>query len=264
MHRGWVRKWRKTIDSPVWDKPPLYARVWEWLLLKADHNTGKVDATLTQIADGVQWHEQRARRIPNKKTISVILQWLEEAGQVVTEKSGTGNARFTWISICNWGTYNSTQPAKVTQNPRKGNEERTPNKNTQEEQEPVPPKPPTPKKPYQPTPEAVAALKLWTDKRPLPDGVNPDDYRKVLDDMHRLDRVSWNSDTGIDAIVAWAVTEWESKHIQTPSKLRKPSKSYPELKTWQVIQNQIRTRQPEPGVRKPFDLDEVKRNLGKQ
>ena len=27
--------------------------------------------------------------------------------------------------------------------------------------------------------------------------------------------------------------------IQTPTKLRKPSKSYPELKTWQVIEGQI-------------------------
>lgn len=98
------------------------------------------------------------------------------------------------------------------------------------------------KEPYVSNPESEAALAIWEEGRPLPNGIDRTTYLKVLDDLHRIDKVPWDSVDGIYEICRWAVTVWESKHIQSPSKLRKPSRTYPELKQWQVIQGQIRDK----------------------
>lgn len=94
--------------------------------------------------------------------------------------------------------------------------------------------------------EATRGVSAWARYRPLPEGVDLDTYHKTLDDMHRLDGVPWDGDTGIYAICRHAVTEWKTKHIQSPSKLRLKSTAYPELKTFQVIQNQLRAPKDAP------------------
>lgn len=95
------------------------------------------------------------------------------------------------------------------------------------------------KKPYQPSSESQKCLQSWERHRRLPNGIDRDIYHKAFDDLHRLNGVPWDGRTGIYAICKWAVAQWEAVHIQAPSKLRKPSKAYPELKTYQIIQGQI-------------------------
>jgi hypothetical protein len=94
--------------------------------------------------------------------------------------------------------------------------------------------------------QAKAGIAAWAKHRPLPAGIDLDTYHRVLDDMHRLDHIPWDGETGIFAICRHAVTEWKAEHIQSPSKLRLKSKSYPELRNYQVIQNQIVARKHDP------------------
>lgn len=113
---------------------------------------------------------------------------------------------------------------------------------------------------YDPSPEAIKTLMVWEEYRSLPAGGDRDAYHKTFDDMHRLDGISWNSDTGITAIAEYAVTRWTRKHIQAPNKLRLDNKSNPGMKTWQVIQGQILGDQEEAQQRdaspkpKPIEL----------
>ena len=36
MPEGYIKLWRKSLDSPVWDNPKVW-RFWTWCLMKASH-----------------------------------------------------------------------------------------------------------------------------------------------------------------------------------------------------------------------------------
>lgn len=125
MYRGYVCFWRKALSSPIWMMPPLYHRVWAWIILSVNHEAktvptpsgtlellpGQRMTSLRQIAEGVSWYEYGVMRTPNTKTIKTILDWLESNGQCTVES----NAKGTVISVINWSTYNHLDQMKVTQ-----------------------------------------------------------------------------------------------------------------------------------------------------
>ena len=60
---------------------------------------------------------------------------------------------------------------------------------------------------------------------------------KVFDDLHRIDRLPWDE---IRAISEFASKRWVPRFMQSPTKLRQPSKAYPEKKCWEIIQSQMK------------------------
>ena len=111
MHRGWFKTWRKIRDSEIWLKPMLYKRVWDWILIDVNWETGMTTTTLNQIADGVRYEERGVIKVPNRKTIASILKYLEDSGQIKRES----NRHFTTLTVVNWSTYQSREDAEVTQ-----------------------------------------------------------------------------------------------------------------------------------------------------
>ena len=125
MHKGYVNLWRKTKTSSVWLMPPLYQRVWDWMLMSVNHDTrtiptpsgpiilqpGQRMTSMRQIADEVSWYEYGILKTPNTKTIKTILEWLEGNGQCTAES----NAKGTVITIMNWSIYNTRGSVEVTQ-----------------------------------------------------------------------------------------------------------------------------------------------------
>jgi len=122
---GFVKSWRKEMESEIWLMPPTYHRVWYWLRMNVQHDTflfptrerfgiwvlpGQRITSLQQIAEGVKWSEWGREVIPNKKTIKDILDWLIHRGMVTVES----NAKGTLISLVNWHSYNTRDTAKVT------------------------------------------------------------------------------------------------------------------------------------------------------
>ena len=115
MHRGWVKQWRKEKESAIWNKPPLYYKVWRWLLMSVDHKTGTIKRSAPQIAEAVQWEENNAPKIPHRMTICRILDWLSEQEMIVTKRSGSSCHKHFEITVCNWEIYQNTNGELVTQ-----------------------------------------------------------------------------------------------------------------------------------------------------
>ena len=125
MKKGYTKSWRKHLASDVWEMPPLYNRIWYWLRQNAvwEHDLfptvrkygiwlapGQLCTSINAIAEGVAWREYGVRRVPNKKTVKAVLDWLVFHKMVTVES----NAKGTWICIVNWDTYNVSIVEKVT------------------------------------------------------------------------------------------------------------------------------------------------------
>jgi hypothetical protein len=111
MHRGWIKAWRKEYDSAIWDKPPLYLKVWRWICYRCDRKTGKWIGALSQIADGCQWEENNRPMIPARETIRRILKWMETEEMV--DLSACDRQK-TAISVVNWHIYQGQDVGLVT------------------------------------------------------------------------------------------------------------------------------------------------------
>jgi hypothetical protein len=127
MHNGYIKFYRKIIDSEIYQMPPLYLRVFERLIIEANHQDttipfkdspsgkktvkrGERVTSLGQIANWVGWYERGIFKIPNKKTIKVILEWLGKAKMI----GFLGNGQYTHYFVINYDTYQSEPATKVT------------------------------------------------------------------------------------------------------------------------------------------------------
>lgn len=105
--------------------PPLYHRVFYYLRQKAQWkqntfptrkkygialNPGQLITSMSIIAKEVGWNEYGAKRVPNKRTIKKILEWLEFNEMIQLES----NSRGTFINIINWDIYQPNKTEKVT------------------------------------------------------------------------------------------------------------------------------------------------------
>lgn len=137
---GFIKDYRKELDSNVWLMPPLYHRVWQWIKYNVNHAPGEVpflDGTivlvepgervtsLRQIANGVGYYERGIWREPNAKTIRQILKWLETE-QMIAVKSNSG---YTHLKVLNWGIYQSNGDSKSNSEETVRKQSLDPNKN---------------------------------------------------------------------------------------------------------------------------------------
>ena len=78
--KGYIIIARKSLESEIWEKPPLYWKVWCYLLMKAswrDHRNlrrGQLVTSLNDIAEGVAWYEGFRKIKPTKDQIFNILE----------------------------------------------------------------------------------------------------------------------------------------------------------------------------------------------
>ncbi|SDJ98468.1 hypothetical protein SAMN05421868_1741, partial [Paenibacillus naphthalenovorans] len=91
---------RKIIESAIWEKPPLYLKVWVYLLTKAQHSEykglqrGYLRTSIPDIIDGCKWKVGARTEKPTKDQIYQILEWLRKPNE-----GGHGsNAKATMIT----------------------------------------------------------------------------------------------------------------------------------------------------------------------
>jgi len=121
--KGYIKDFRKELQSDIWMMPPLYHRVWQYLKYKVNHKANKIPMTdgtflevepgqhltsIRNISNDVGWYERGVFKSPNPKTISSILEWLEKQEMIKIDR-GKGNRQYTLITLSNWDSYQSKE-----------------------------------------------------------------------------------------------------------------------------------------------------------
>jgi len=111
MDEGYVKLWRKTTRSDIWELSPLTTRIWIWLLLRAayqqhtyrgiDFAPGDILTSYDQICQGVAWVENRKIIVPSMKSARWSLKMLSQRQALRQEPRHGG----LWVNILHWEEY---------------------------------------------------------------------------------------------------------------------------------------------------------------
>jgi hypothetical protein len=103
MHRGWLKLYRKTLDSATWSRGADHFYLFSWLLMCVNHKpnffqgckveTGQIATSGDSIARALKWSRGKVRH---------HLALMEQDGVILANQVAN---RFTLITICNWNTY---------------------------------------------------------------------------------------------------------------------------------------------------------------
>ena len=102
---GYILLSRTLIEDQIFSKPPLYLKVWVWLLSKAtrkEHNglkPGQVRTSYAEIIEAMtHWVGNRPER-PDKRNIQTVIDWLKNpSDEAKSESTSKGTAKGTTIS----------------------------------------------------------------------------------------------------------------------------------------------------------------------
>lgn len=79
---GYILISRKLVESEIWRKPPLYLKVWLYLLMKAQHGSyrslkrGQLRTSIPEIIEECSWYVGYRKVKPTKDQIYQIIEWL--------------------------------------------------------------------------------------------------------------------------------------------------------------------------------------------
>lgn len=119
MQDGYIKLWRKLLESEIMDnKPPLYAKVWMWLLLRAQHQkykklkAGQTWTSISQIQEAMSYNIGYRKHTPSRKEIWKIIEFLRnprerdtKATTKATMMATTKGTHGFLVTICNWKHY---------------------------------------------------------------------------------------------------------------------------------------------------------------
>ncbi len=111
FYNGYIKIHRKITESSVYLKPPIYWRVFEWLIMQAFFQDGKKIkrgekiTSLREISYGTYWYEGRKKRTLHRTTISEILKWLIDNGMIHVFDYNNNYRRETHYKIINYSDY---------------------------------------------------------------------------------------------------------------------------------------------------------------
>lgn len=235
---------RKLIGSSVWEQGPLAVQLWIWMLMTAVFaeegytlkngrhlKRGQLWTTYRLISKALKYRWGKGYKDAPIATLKRIIDgWLvERLVELSVEHTGIT------VTICNYEKYNSpvsiggtvdgTIEKSLVEQEEKGIEEKGSNKGGS-------------KRVHEASPEAVACLsESWERFSPLPATANRNECLKVLDDLCRLDGLTWDR---IARICSHAAQEWVPQgFIGSPATLRGWTKKR-DMKTWEKIERQAK------------------------
>ena len=125
MDRGWIKIWRKTLDSGILQNPELFA-FWIWCLLKASHKektlfVGKQEVTVNK-GEFVFGRCQAAKELnSSEQKVRTCLKSLKSTGNLTVKSTN----KFSIISIINWELYQKDERENNHQNNQHINQQAT-------------------------------------------------------------------------------------------------------------------------------------------
>lgn len=88
---GYIMLSRKIIESEIWDKPPLYMKVWIYLLSLAQHTEykglkrGQLYTSIPKIREACSWYVGARKETPTAREVRNVLDWMR--GKSPTKKA---------------------------------------------------------------------------------------------------------------------------------------------------------------------------------
>ena len=104
---GYILLSRRILKSGIMEKPPLYLKLWAWMLMQAsfkDHGDlkrGQFFTSLEKMRDAMAYKVGCCTRMPTKKEIRGVIDFLSKGTAIVTTKVTHGMV----ITILNYDYY---------------------------------------------------------------------------------------------------------------------------------------------------------------
>lgn len=120
--QGYILESRTILNSDIWKKPPLYFKVWHYLLLRAQHTDykelkrGQLITSIPEIMEACSYNVGYRKVTPSKKEVWRIIEWLRSPHEGNHERNDEGNNEGNMIqttkvthgilvTICNFNLY---------------------------------------------------------------------------------------------------------------------------------------------------------------
>lgn len=134
---GYIMLSRKIIESEIWDKPPLYLKVWIYILTKArhektkDYERGELLISIPELQEACTHKIGFRKETPTKKQIFTILEWLRNPHEGAHDGNDEKDTKATMIGttkttrglIVKVHNYNVYQSSKNYERNNEGNDE---------------------------------------------------------------------------------------------------------------------------------------------
>lgn len=135
MNAGYIKLWRKTIDSAVWRLPPLEFNVWIWLLMSANWEphkalllqeevvvgAGEIVTSYAHIAEGIAWGGGRGRKrtLPSVGQMRTAVRHLVDLNciQTLLEPGQGRHQPWLHIKVLHWDQYQGEMGENTTTPP---------------------------------------------------------------------------------------------------------------------------------------------------
>lgn len=119
---GYIMLARRLIESEIFQKPPLYLKVWIYLLARAQHDDykklkrGQLSTSIPEIQEAVSWKVGFRTETPSKNQIFRIINWLRNPDEAHDDRNDDRNMIETTkathsmlITISNYGVYQDSK-----------------------------------------------------------------------------------------------------------------------------------------------------------
>lgn len=133
---GFILESRQILESDIWSKPPIYFKVWHYLLLNAEYRDtgnlkrGQLFTTIDEIAEACSYKVGYRKIKPTRKEIWGVLEFLRNPHERNNETDTKGTMIVTTkvthgmiVTICNYNKYQD--PKLYESNNERNNEKDT-------------------------------------------------------------------------------------------------------------------------------------------
>lgn len=128
---GYILLSRKIIESEIWQKPPLYLKVWIYLLSRAQFTSfkklkrGQLWVTISEIQETCSYMVGYRKETPSEKQIRSILNWLRNPYEETTKGAMIATEKATRGMLITIENFNAYQDSKNYEGDYEGNYEET-------------------------------------------------------------------------------------------------------------------------------------------
>lgn len=115
---GYILESRSILESDIWFKPPMYYKVWKYLLNNAQHSNyrglkrGQLFTSINEIREACCYYVGYRKIVPTRKEIWGIIDWLRKPHEGDTGGNDKGTMIVTTkvtrgmvVTICNYNYY---------------------------------------------------------------------------------------------------------------------------------------------------------------